>query len=80
MELWYRNPNTLERVLNQIALSTSIAGKCAPMQVVKQPEYGPALATKEQKCPSFQMNYNYGLIINLTIFQEKTDKVPLFSG
>ena len=40
LELRHRNPDTLERVLNQIALSNSIAGKYAPMQVVKQLGHG----------------------------------------
>ena len=30
----------LDTMLNRIALFNSTAGKCAPMQVVKQPEHG----------------------------------------
>ena len=36
-------------MLNQIALSISTVEKCAPMQVVKQPEHRKASTTKEQK-------------------------------
>ena len=36
----------------------STAGKCAPMQVVKQPEHGTTSTTKKQKWSSFQMNYD----------------------
>ena len=50
-----KGPDTM---LNWIALSISTAGKCAPMQFVKQPEHGTASATEEQKCSSFQMNYD----------------------
>ena len=39
----------LERVLNQITLSNSTAGKCTPMQNMKQPEHGRTSTTKEQK-------------------------------
>ena len=35
--------------LNGIALSNSIARKCTPMQVKKQPEHGRTSVTKEQK-------------------------------
>ena len=51
----YQGPDTM---LNWIALSKSTAGKCVPMQVVKQPEHGRVSATEEQKCSSFQMNYD----------------------
>ena len=50
LELCHRNPDILERVLNQIPLSNSTAWNCAPMQVVKQAE--------EQKWSSFQTNYD----------------------
>ena len=39
-------------MLNQNALSISTAGKCAPMQVVKQPGLGRALTTEEQTSTS----------------------------
>ena len=42
----------------QIALSNSTAGKCVPMQVIKQPEHGRTSTTKEQKGSSFQINYD----------------------
>ena len=45
---------TLSKELNQIALSISTVEKCAPMQVVKQPEQWTASTTEEQKCSSFQ--------------------------
>ena len=34
---------------NRIALSNSSAWKCAPMQVIKQPEHGRTSTTEEQK-------------------------------
>ena len=43
--LCHKNPDTLERVLNHITLSNSTAGKCAPMQVVRQPKHGRASTT-----------------------------------
>ena len=49
LELCHRNPDILERMLNRIALSNSTAGKCAPMQVIKQPEHGRTSTTEEQK-------------------------------
>ena len=49
LELCYRNPDILERLLNWIALSNSTLGKFAPMQVIKQPEHG---RTKDQKWSS----------------------------
>ena len=58
LELCHRNPDILERMLNRIALSNSTAGKCAPMQVIKQPEHGRTSTTKEQKCSSFQTKYD----------------------
>ena len=48
----------LDTMLNWIMLSISTAEKCAPMQVVKQPEYRKASATEEQKCSFFQTNYD----------------------
>ena len=45
-------------MLNRIALSNSTGGKYAPMQVVKQPQQGRASTTEEQKCSSFQINYD----------------------
>ena len=50
--------NILERVLNRIALSDSTVGKCAPMQVIKQPEHGGTSTTEEQRRSSFQTNYD----------------------
>ena len=58
LELCHKNPDTLEIVLNRIALSNSTVEKCAPMQVVKKTEQGRASGIKEQKCPSFQTNYD----------------------
>ena len=58
LELCHRNPDILERVLNQITLSNSTAWKCAPMQVIKQPQNGRTSTKKEQKWSSFQTNYN----------------------
>ena len=43
-----------EPSLNRILLSNSTAGKCAPMQVIKQPEHGKTLT----KWSYFQSNYN----------------------
>ena len=53
LELYHRNPDTLESVQNQIALSNSTVMKCAPMQVVKQPEHERTSAIEEQKSHSF---------------------------
>ena len=39
-------------MLNQNALSISTAGKCAPIEVVKQPGLGRALTTEEQTSTS----------------------------
>ena len=58
LELCHRNPDILERVLNQITLSNSTAWKCAPMQVIKQSQNGRTSTNKEQKWSSFQTNYN----------------------
>ena len=58
MELCHRNPDILKRVLNWTTLSNSIAGKSAPMQVIKQPEYGRTSKTEEQKWSTFQTNYD----------------------
>ena len=58
LELCLRNPDILERVLKQIALSNLSVGKCVPMQVIKQPEHGGTSATMEQKLSSFQTNYD----------------------
>ena len=41
LELYHRNPDILEKVLNQIVLSNSTLGKCTAMQVIKQPEGEP---------------------------------------
>ena len=49
LELCHRKSDILERVLNQIALFNSTAGKCAPMQVIKQPEHGRTSTMEEQK-------------------------------
>ena len=40
------------------ALFNSTAGKCAPMQVVKQLEHGRTSTTEEQKWSYFQTNYD----------------------
>ena len=44
--------------LNWMALSNSTAERGAPMQVIKQSEHGRTLTTEEQKCSSFQTNYD----------------------
>ena len=49
LELCHRNLGILERVVNQIALSNFTEGKCASMQVTKQPEHVRASTTEEQK-------------------------------
>ena len=41
-------------VINRITLSFSAVGKCAPMQVVKQPEQWKASTTEEQNVPPFR--------------------------
>ena len=51
----FKGPDT---VLNRTALSISTAGKCAPIQVVKQPEKGRVSTTEKQICSSFQTNYD----------------------
>ena len=43
---------------NQVALTISTVEKRVPMQVVKQLENGKDSATGEQKCSSFQTNYD----------------------
>ena len=53
-----QNYDILERVLNRIVLSNSTAGKCTPMQVIKQPEHGRTSTTEEKKCSSVQTNYD----------------------
>ena len=58
LELYHRNPGILERVLNWVTLANSTAEKCAPMQVMKQPEHGRTSTSEEQKWPSFQANYD----------------------
>ena len=50
-----KGPDTM---LNRILLSISVVEKCAPMQVVKQPEQWKASTTEKQKCSSFQTNYD----------------------
>ena len=52
LELCHRNSGVLQRILNPIMLSNSTVGKCAPMQVIKQPDHG--RTTEEQKWSSFQ--------------------------
>ena len=49
LEQCHRNPDILERVLNQIALSNLTVGKCVPMQVIKEPEHRRTSTTEEQK-------------------------------
>ena len=56
LELSHRNPDVLERVLNQIVIQ-STAKKCTPMQVIKYLEHGRTSTTEEQKWSSFQTNY-----------------------
>ena len=46
------------RVLNWLALSNSTAGKCTPMQVIKQLEHGRTSTTKKQNWSSFQTKYD----------------------
>ena len=57
LKLSHVNPDILERVLYQIALSISTAGKWAPMNK-KQPEHGRTLTTEEQRRSSAQANYD----------------------
>ena len=56
LELSHRNPDVLERVLNQIVIQ-STAKKCTPMQIIKYLEHGRTSTTEEQKWSSFQTNY-----------------------
>ena len=56
LELSHRNPDVLERVLNQIVIQ-STAKKCTPMQVIKYLEHGRTSTTEEQKWSSFQTSY-----------------------
>ena len=58
LELCHRNHENLERMLNWITLSNSIAEKCPPTQVIKQPEHGRTSTTKEKNWSSFQTNYD----------------------
>ena len=51
----FKEPDSM---LNRMELSISTAEKCAPMQVVNQPEHGKASTREEQKCSSFQTNYD----------------------
>ena len=46
----------------QTRLPYPAVGKCAPMQVIKQPEHGKTLTTEEQKLSSFQTNFDYQLV------------------
>ena len=58
LELCHRNHDILQYVLNQIALyNNSTVRKCAPMQVIKQPEKGTISITEEKKSSSFQTKY-----------------------
>ena len=61
MELGHRNPDTLEKTVNQIALSNLLRGSAHSCKFYKT-EYGKASVTEERKCPSFYMNYDYDLI------------------
>ena len=45
-------------MLNQILLSIWTVEDCAAMQIVKQQEHRKASTTKEEKCSSFQSNYD----------------------
>ena len=54
MELYHRNPDSMESVWNQTALSNSTATKCVPMQVIKQPEHGRASVTEGKKVAPFR--------------------------
>ena len=47
LELCHRNPDILEKVLHQITLSNSTAGKSTLRQVIKQPQHGRTSPTKE---------------------------------
>ena len=46
----------------RITLSNSTAGKCTPMQIIKQPEPERTSRTEEQKRSSFQTNYDLELV------------------
>ena len=54
LELCHRNPDILERVLNWIVLSKPAAGKCAPMQVIKQSESGELQQFRNKNDPHFR--------------------------
>ena len=49
LELCYRNPDILKKILNWIALSSATARKYTPMQDIKQPEHGRTSTTKDKK-------------------------------
>ena len=51
-----QEPRHPGKILNRIGLSSSTVGKCAPMQVIKQPEHERTSTTEEQKWSSFQTN------------------------
>ena len=42
--------------LNQIKLSNSTVGKCAPMQVIKQPEHGELQQPMKENDPPFRQS------------------------
>ena len=59
--IWNHARGTLtswKGLLNWIALSNSITGKSALVQVIKQPEHGRTSTTEEQKLSSVQTNYD----------------------
>ena len=65
MELCHRYPETLYRARYNAKSDHVIhltVEKCTSLQVVKQPEQWNASNTEEQKCSSFQTNYDEQLI------------------
>ena len=52
--IWNYATGTLERILNWIRLSNLTAGKCTPMQVIKQPEHGRTSTTENKNDPPFR--------------------------
>ena len=68
------NPNILERVLKQIALTNSTMETCALMQVIKQPEHGRTSTTAEQKLSSFQTKYERRIIFICNLFYFELSK------
>ena len=54
LELCHRNPDVMERVLNQIKLSKSPAGKSTPMQEVNNQNIGELQQLMNKNIPPFR--------------------------